>query len=140
MSYFAKVLMQPITIVVGGKSKQISGGIVQNVIAAEQEFFDTFVDTSPGTWIQTSYNTYGGVHLDTETKQPDGGVALRGNYANIGGIYDYNNDVFYSQQPYPSWTISGPTWQWKAPVDYPTDDEDYYWDEGTLSWKIDTII
>jgi hypothetical protein len=135
MSHFAKVLIQPVSIIVDGKPKQISGGIVVNGIVAEQEFFDTFVDTSPGTWIQTSYNTYGGLHLDPETRQPDGGIALRGNYATIGGIYDSTNDVFYSQQPYPSWTISAPTWTWQPPVPYPTDVQNYYWDEETLSWK-----
>ena len=135
MGHYAKVLMKPVSIIVDGNPKQLqSAGIVQTVIAAEQDFFDHFVDTSPGTWIQTSYNTYGGLHLDPITREPDGGVALRGNYAAIGGIYDYLNDVFYENQPYSSWTISGPTWKWKAPVDYPTDGENYYWDEGTLSW------
>ena len=37
-------------------------GIVTQVIVAEADFFDTFVDTSPGEWIQTSYNTMCGVH------------------------------------------------------------------------------
>jgi hypothetical protein len=106
---------------------------VLEVIVADASFFDTFVDTSPGTWIQTSYNTRGGVHYGQDG-QPDGGVALRANYAGIGYTYDAINDVFYAPQPYPSWTISAPTWLWEAPVPYPSTGGPYTWDEATLSW------
>ena len=118
MSHFAKVL----------------DGKVLTVIVAEPEFFQTFVDTSPGQWIQTSYNTRGGVHYQADGVTPSGGVALRGNYAGIGNTYDAINDVFYPPQPYPSWTISAPTWTWEAPVPYPTDDKFNKWDESTTSW------
>ena len=107
---------------------------VVSVIVAEPEFFDTFVDSSPGTWLQTSYNTRGGVHYAPDSDTPDGGVALRGNYAGIGYTYDQVNDVFYAPQPYPSWTISAPTWQWQAPVPYPSTGGPYTWDEATQSW------
>ena len=60
---------------------KVVDNIVTQVIVAEAEFFDTFVDSSPGTWIQTSYNTHGGVHSL-------GGTPLRKNYAMIWGIYD----------------------------------------------------
>ena len=106
---------------------------VLEVIVADASFFDTFVDTSPGTWIQTSYNTRGGVHYGQDG-QPDGGVALRANYAGIGYTYDQASDVFYAPQPYPSWTISAPTWLWEAPVPYPSTGGPYTWDEATLSW------
>ena len=119
MSHFAKVL----------------DGKVTQVIVAEPEFFETFVDSSPGTWIQTSYNTRGGVHYGQDGK-PDGGVALRGNYAGIGYIYDSQNDVFYSPQPFASWTLDQTTWSWKAPTPtpMPEDGKIYSWDEATLSW------
>jgi hypothetical protein len=107
---------------------KIVDGKVTQVIVAEPEFFDTFVDSSPGTWLQTSYNTHGGVH----TK---GGVALRGNYAGIGYTYDSVNDVFYAPQPYPSWTISAPTWEWQPPVAMPTIGGPYTWDETNQSWQ-----
>jgi len=80
-----------------------------------------------GTWIKTSYNTIGGVHTS-------GGTALRGNYAGIGYTYDPTNDVFYAPQPFPSWTIAGPTWQWQAPTPMPTDGGMYSWDEKTKKW------
>lgn len=110
MSHFAKVL----------------DGKVLTVIVAEQEFFETFVDSSPGTWLQTSYNTYGNQHPE--------GRPLRGNYAGIGYTYDAQNDVFYAPQPYPSWTLNQTTWLWEAPTPYPTDDKIYKWNEATTSW------
>ena len=66
----------------------------------------------------------------------DQSKALRANYAGLGYTYDAVNDVFYAPQPYPSWTISAPTWQWQAPVPYPNDGKNYVWDEATLSWVL----
>ena len=113
MSHYAKVL----------------NGIVQTVIVAEADFFKTFVDTSAGDWIQTSYNTIGGQHTQ-------GGTPLRGNYAGIGYTYDRTNDVFYAPQPYPSWTISAPEWIWMSPIPMPLDDNKYNWDESTKTWVV----
>ena len=112
---------------------KVTDGKVTQVIVAEKEFFDTYVDSTPGEWIQTSYNTRGGVHYGQDG-QPDGGVALRGNYAGIGYTYDRTNDVFYAPQPFPSWTIAAPDWTWKAPVAQPTDGKQYTWDEATKNW------
>jgi hypothetical protein len=117
MSHFAKVL----------------DGKVVSVIVAEPEFFNGFVDSSPGEWIQTSYNTRGNVHHGLDG-QPDGGIALRGNYAGIGYVYDRKNDVFYESQPYPSWTLNKSTWLWEPPVPMPTDGKFYDWNEETQSW------
>ena len=114
---------------------KVLNGLVLEVIVADASFFDTFVDTSPGTWLQTSYNTRGGVHYGQDG-QPDGGVALRANYAGIGYTYDALNDVFYAPQPYPSWTISAPTWEWQPPVPYPTDGNNYVWNESTQTWVL----
>ena len=117
MAHFAKVL----------------NGIVINVIVAEPEFFNTFIDSSPGQWLQTSYNTRGNVHYGPDN-QPDGGVALRANYAGIGYTYDAANDVFYAPQPFPSWILNQTNWLWEPPVPYPTDGKLYFWDETTTSW------
>jgi hypothetical protein len=110
MSHFAKVV----------------DGKVTQVIVAEPDFFTTFVDSSPGTWIQTSYNTQGNQHPE--------GKPLRGNYAGIGYTYDQANDVFYAPQPYPSWTLSQSTWVWEAPTPMPIDGKKYYWQESSKSW------
>ena len=118
----------------GHFAKVVDGKVVQ-VIVAEPEFFDTFVDSSPGTWLQTSYNTRGGVHYLPNSNEPSGQPALRGNYAGVGFTYDQANDVFYAPQPYPSYTLNQSTWTWEAPTPYPTDGKLYVWDEATTSWK-----
>lgn len=98
---------------------QVVNGIVRQVIVAEPEYIEerirNRVDVIDCEWVQTSYNTHGGVHFGPDG-QPDGGVALRGNYAGIGYIYDKQNDVFYEPCPADGWTISGPDWVWKPPV------------------------
>lgn len=113
-------------------------GIVEQVIVAEQDVIDSGLFGNPTSWVQTSYNTRGGVHYGSDN-QPDGGVALRANYAGIGYTYDAQNDVFYAPQPYPSWTISAPDWIWQPPVSYPQDGEVYVWNESSLSWSKITI-
>lgn len=118
---------------------KVLNGKVLKVIVADAEYFNTFVDSSPGTWLQTSYNTRGNVHYG-QNGQPDGGVALRANYAGIG--YTLNTTVvqngvvgvFYAPQPYPSWILNTQTYLWEAPVPYPSTGGPYYWDEATLSW------
>lgn len=112
-----------------------SKGLVENVIRVTQEELDLGFWGDPTKWIQTSYNTYGGVHYGPDGK-PDGGIALRANYAGIGYTYDAANDVFYAPQPYPSWLISAPTWLWQAPVPYPKTSGLYEWNEATLSWVL----
>jgi hypothetical protein len=102
---------------------------VEQVIVADQNF----IDTQPGKWVQTSYNTKGNVHYGANG-EPDGGVALRGNYAGIGYTYDIQNDVFYAPQPFASWILNTSTWLWEAPVPYPNDGKAYQWDEATQSW------
>ena len=111
---------------------KVTDGKVTQVIVAEKEFFDTYVDSTPGEWIQTSYNTQGGVHKL-------GGTPLRGNYAGIGYTYDRTNDVFYAPQPFASWVLNKTTWSWEAPVAMPTDGKMYSWDEATKSWTEVTL-
>ena len=106
---------------------KVNNGIVEQVIVAEPEFFTTFVDSSPGEWIQTSYNTYGGIHKN-------GGTPLRKNYAGIGFTYDRTKDAFIPPKPFNSWVLDEQTCLWNAPVAYPTDDKRYSWDEATTSW------
>ena len=110
---------------------KVENGKVVQVIVAEQDFIDSGV-VGHG-WVQTSYNTRGNVHYGQDG-QPDGAVALRGNYAGIGYVYDESNDVFYAPQPFPSWILNNQTWLWEAPVPYPNDGKLYRWDEATTSW------
>jgi hypothetical protein len=78
-------------------------------------------------WKQTSYNTHGGVHSS-------GGTPLRKNHAGIGYTYDEDRNAFIPAKPYNSWILNETTCLWNAPVAYPTDDENYTWNELTLSW------
>jgi hypothetical protein len=114
---------------------KVLNGIVQLVIVAEPDYFETFVDTSPGQYIQTSYNTYGNIHYGQDGL-PDGGVALRGNYAGIGYIYDAQDDVFYAPQPYSQWVLNRTTWLWEAPFPPPNDGNKYVWDATMGNWVI----
>jgi hypothetical protein len=105
---------------------KVNNGIVEQVIVAEPEFFDTFVDTSPGEWIQTSYNTHGGQHPEARP--------LRKNYAGIGYTYDRERDAFIPPKPFASWVLNEDTCLWGAPVAMPDDGGMYEWDESTTSW------
>lgn len=111
-----------------GHFAKVVDGKVSQVIVAEPDFFTSFVDTSPGQWIQTSYNTIGNQHTQ-------GGTPLRGNFAGIGYTYDQTNDVFYAPQPFPSWALNTDTWLWEAPTPMPTDGKIYVWNEPSTSWK-----
>jgi len=115
---------------------KVQDGIVTQVIVAEPEFFNTFVDSSPGEWIQTSYNTRGGVHYAPNSNEPDGGVALRKNYAGIGFTYDKDRDAFIPPKPYASWTLDEASCLWEAPVPMPADNNSYAWNEETQSWDL----
>ena len=117
---------------------KVDNGRVINVMVAEEDFFDSFVDTIPGTWIQTSYNTRGGVHYDQETglASSDQSKALRYNYAFIGGLYNYQDQAFHAPQPFSSWTLNTDTYTWEAPIPYPDDGNGYLWNEETQSWDV----
>lgn len=101
---------------------EIIDGVVQRVIVAEQDF----IDSIPGQWVQTSYNTQGNQHPE--------GRPLRKNYAGIGHVYDSVRDAFYAPQPHPSWTLDEETCFWNPPTPYPEDGNAYAWNEESLSW------
>ncbi len=105
---------------------QVQDGVVQQVIVAEQDFIDSGV--LPGTWIQTSYNTFAGKHPE--------GRPLRKNYAGVGYIYDAARDAFYAPQPFASWILDEETCTWNPPVAYPSGGGKYKWDEPSVSWVL----
>jgi hypothetical protein len=115
---------------------KVQDGIVTQVIVAEPEFFDTFVDSSPGEWIQTSYNTRGGVHYqpDSNTPSADQSKALRKNYAGIGYTYDRERDAFIPPKPFSRWVLDEQTCLWVAPTQYPDDGKLYRWDDTAGNW------
>jgi hypothetical protein len=107
---------------------KVVDGLVTQVIVAEPEFFDTFVDSSPGQWLQTSYNTRGGVHLN-------GGTPLRKNYAGIGYTYDVDRDAFIPPKPYSKWVLDDSSCLWVAPTPMPNDGLEYGWDDEAGIWE-----
>ena len=120
-----------------GHFAKVSNGIVTRVIVAEADFFNNFVDDSPGQWIQTSYNTRGGVHYQPNANEPseDQSKALRKNYAGIGYTYDTTKDAFIPPQPFNSWTLNEDTCFWDSPVPYPEDGKLYKWNEELVNWE-----
>lgn len=106
-------------------------GLVLRVLVTSNdkpnEGYDWLISKLGGTWVKTSYNTYGGQHLLGETP-------LRKNYAGIGYTYDAERDAFIPPQPFESWALDEETCLWQPPTPYPTDGKDYEWDEDTLQW------
>ena len=114
------------------------GNIVQQVVVVNNEVFNTeqegveFLQKLYGIrdlWKQTSYNTYGGEHLND-------GTPLRKNFANIGYTYDETRDAFIAPKPYPSWTLNETTCQWESPVVKPDDGQTYNWNEENQQWDL----
>jgi len=101
MAHFAKVL----------------NGVVVSVITAEPEFFATFVDSSPGQWVQTSYNNN-----------------TRKNFAGVGYSYDLERDAFIPPKPFPSWVLDEEARHWNPPVAMPLDGKRYFWNESQVNW------
>ena len=105
----------------------ITNGIVDQVIVIDAETLALGYWGNPSEWVQTSYNTYGGVHAT-------GGTPLRKNYAGVGYSYDSDRDAFIPPKPFASWLLNESTCLWDAPTPYPNDDKFYRWNEETLSW------
>jgi len=102
--------------------------IVVNVIVAEQDFINSGAVGDPSMWIQTSYNTFAGIHKN-------GGDPLRKNYAGIGYSYDAQRDAFISPKPFESWLLNEDTCLWEAPTPYPNDGKTYEWNELGRVWQ-----
>jgi hypothetical protein len=105
---------------------KVENGTVTQVIVIEQDVLNLGHWGDPAGWVQTSYNTHGGVHTN-------GGTPLRKNFAGIGYTYDSERDAFYAPQPFASWILDEDTCVWQAPVERPTEGR-HVWDEETVSW------
>ena len=88
-------------------------------------------------WVQTSYNTIGGVHNN-------GGTPLRKNHAGIGYIYDEDRDAFIAPKPFNSWILNEDTCLWESPISEPTLTEEeinnnnyYSWNEDNQTWDLE---
>lgn len=100
-----------------------NNNVVLRIIAADTK--EWCEGNLGGTWVQTSYNTFGGKHNL-------GGTPLHKNYAGIG--YTFDGIGFAAPQPFPSWKLNNNTYLWEAPVPKPIDDKLYQWDEDSKTW------
>jgi hypothetical protein len=126
-----------------GHYAKVINGLVVAVCSATQEWVDAQSKVWYIDWVQTSYNTYGGVYYDSETNQPATNQNVieleagrkRKNYAGLGYYYDSERDAFIPPTPYPSWKLNEDTCLWEAPIPYPDDDEKLYmWNEIKQEW------
>ena len=125
MAHFAKL---------GVGNKVIQVDVVNNNVATTEQAGIDFLNNFYGTndvWVQTSYNTRGGVHILD-------GTPFRKNYAGVGFKYDQTRDAFIAPKPFNSWLLNETTCQWEAPVAYPDDDNNYTWNESTQTWDLVT--
>ena len=107
---------------------KVENGVVTQVIVIEQDVLNLGHWGDPASWVQTSYNTQGGVHTQ-------GGTPLRKNYAGIGYTYDAVRDAFIPPKPFASWVLNEDTCQWDAPTPMPVEEgKRFIWDEPTTSW------
>jgi len=107
---------------------KVENGVVTQVIVIDAETLQLGHWGDPASWVQTSYNTQGGVHSQ-------GGTPLRKNYAGIGYTYDSGRDAFIPPQPFASWTLNETTCHWNAPTPMPVvEGKMFTWDEPTTSW------
>jgi hypothetical protein len=127
---------------------KIENGIVTKIIVAEQGFFDTFVDETPGEWIKTYKGMWAGILYDGDSGEgvPDTSGTQRKNFAGIGGSFDVSRDAFIPPKHYASWVIDEDTCNWLAPFANPdgklVTSDDYDWDEeahqldNTTGWVV----
>ena len=116
----------------------VTNGVVDSVIVIEPEVIEQaggwdvpeLGEFRPlSEWVQTSYNTLGGVHKL-------GGTPLRKNYAGKGYTYDGVRDAFIPPKAHDSWILDEDTCQYKAPKERPLDGKTYGWDEAIGEWVI----
>lgn len=124
-----------------------NNNIVTEVLVIEQEQVNTGLWGDPASFVQTSYNTRGGIYYtpNTNTPDPDQTKQLRKNYAGIGYTYLPNGpdgEGFVPPKPYNSWVLNSSTYLWEAPIPMPQPNNPpyYSWDEDTQSWvEIDIV-
>lgn len=121
----------------GHWAKLNDANVVTEVLVADDDAEQWLVDTFGGTWVRTSYNTFGGVHYTNGEPSDDQTKAFRYNYAGVGDTFlpDFGTDgAFVRDAPFPSWVLNPETALWEAPIAKPDDGGAYIWNESTQSW------
>jgi hypothetical protein len=105
---------------IGSKVERVE--VVSNDVATTEQAGIDFLNTLYKTndiWKQTSYNNN-----------------FRKNFAGIGYKYDQARDAFIAPKPHNSWTLNETTCLWEAPVVYPSDGQNYKWNETIQNWEL----
>jgi hypothetical protein len=131
MAYFAKLDENNIVLNVHSVENNV---ILVDGVESEQKGIE-FLQSIHGHpyWKQTSFNTHAGKHFENKTP-------LRKNFASIDYTFDPVRDAFYDPKPYPSWSLNEETCQWKPPIPYPTDGQQYHWMEDKQVWEPGTTV
>lgn len=118
---------------------------VVKVVVGDSSFLNTFVDETPGRWVECDKNTNYGIHWNRETNTPseDQSKAFRKNFPALGDTYDDERDAFIRKKPYASWVLNETTCDYDPPIPRPEASlkVKYYWDEeahqedNTQGWK-----
>ena len=116
MAHFAQVDANNIVVAVHSVDNSVIEVNGNDNEAKGVEFLTT--QLNGGWYFQTSYSN-----------------TFRKQFAGIGYTYDKAKDAFIAPQPYPSWVLAEPSFQWEAPTPMPTDGKMYTWDEPTVAWK-----
>jgi len=143
MAHFAKIsdTSQILTVLtLDNKDVLNADGVEEESVG--QKYLEKHNNWPAEKWIQTSYNTTGGKHYDNKTKElsADQAKALRGNYAGISYIWDEDNNIFYTEKPYPSWILNTTEARWQSPIgdapDLGAESQTHYyvWNESDQSW------
>lgn len=139
MAYFAEVNNN--NIVVRVLAVNDSAVLDENNIENEQTGKEALRKFYGGAWVQTSYNTRGGVHYTNGVPSENQSKAFRKNYAGIGDTFDTAKDAFISPKPFPSWGLNEDTCFWEPPIAEPDDGKLYLWNEtlyqsdNSQGWK-----
>jgi len=129
MAHFAKLNNNIVE-----RVESVVNQVITNSNGIEEEqlginFLKTLYNEPNAIWKQTSYNTHGGVHSL-------GGTPFRKNHAGISYTYDENRDAFIPPKPFNSWILNEDTCNWNAPIPRPNDENEYEWNESTLTWDL----
>lgn len=113
-----------------------SNFVVYVTVGKDDDDEKVLSETTGEKYVQTSYNTRGGVHYNGDTWQPseDQSKALRKNFAAVGYYYDEQRDAFIPPKLYDSWLLNENTCLWDPPKPRPTDEKNYFWNEDELEW------
>jgi len=119
MAYFAKLGVGNIV----EKVISINNAVITDANGIEKEqlgndFINKLYNTRD-VWKQTSYNNN-----------------IRKNFAGVGFLYDQTRDAFIPPKSFNSWILNEDTCIWEAPVAKPEDNNNYRWNEPTLTWDI----